>query len=216
MASATANELLKESFNPVVGRALTLAAAVHFALLAFGPRIGVAEMRRDVGEMRVLETPREFEIPPPPDELSRPAVPVLSTDLSVDPDQTIAPSVFADNPPTSLPEPPRGTMNVGTEKFTPFEIRPRFSNPDRYLRALERQYPPMLRDAGVGGTVVLWVHIDEQGSVLETQVFESSAYPELDAAAERVMREVARFTPALNRDRRVAVWVQIPVSFNVR
>lgn len=216
MSTVTANELLKESFTPSVGRALTIAAALHFAVLAFGPRIGVADMRRDVGEMRVLETPREFDVPPPPDELPRPAVPVLSTDISVDPEQTITPSVFAENPPASLPEPPRGTIDVGSEKFTPFEVRPRFSNPDRYLRALERQYPPMLRDAGVGGTVVLWVHIDEQGSVLETQVFASSAHAELDAAAERVMREVARFTPALNRDQRVAVWVQIPVSFNVR
>lgn len=216
MASVTANEVLKESFTPAVGRALTIAAAIHFALLAFGPRIGVADLRHDVDAIRALDIPREFDVPPPPEDLPRPAVPVLSADIDIDPKRTIEPQVFSERPPAGLPEPPRGSVNVGSEKFTPHEVRPRFSNPDRYLRALERQYPPMLRDAGIGGTVVLWVHIDERGAVLETQIFESSSHPELDAAAERVMREVARFTPALNRDRSVAVWVQIPVSFDVR
>jgi periplasmic protein TonB len=77
-------------------------------------------------------------------------------------------------------------------------------------------YPGVLRNAGIGGTVLLWVQIDERGSVRQTEVMESSGYAQLDRVAEEVMREVARFRPALNRDQAVTVWVQIPVVFETR
>jgi periplasmic protein TonB len=69
---------------------------------------------------------------------------------------------------------------------------------------------------GDRGTVLLWVQIDERGSVRQTEVVESSGYAQLDRVAEEVMREVARFRPALNRDQAVTVWVQIPVVFETR
>ncbi len=40
-----------------------------------------------------------------------------------------------------------------------------------------------------------------------------SGYPALDEAAQRVAR-MMRFSPALNRDQPVAVWVQIPITFS--
>jgi protein TonB len=70
----------------------------------------------------------------------------------------------------------------------------------------------MLRDAGVGGTAILWFFINEQGVVTQTQVFESSGYPALDQAATEVA-SIMRFSPALNRDEAVPVWVQIPIEF---
>ncbi len=60
----------------------------------------------------------------------------------------------------------------------------------------------------------LWVYIDEEGVVRNTKVVQSSGsgYPALDEAAEAVMRQ-ARFKPAINRDQRVPVWVQFPLTF---
>jgi TonB family protein len=60
--------------------------------------------------------------------------------------------------------------------------------------------------------VVVWIRIDENGTVVRTQLHESSGQPGLDEAALRV-GEVIEFTPAQNRDRRIAVWIQWPITF---
>lgn len=99
--------------------------------------------------------------------------------------------------------------------FTPFTVAPRLTNPEEVARALERTYPPLLRDAGIGGEVIMWFFIDETGAVIRTQVNRSSGYPALDQAAQTVAG-LMRFSPAFNRDRKVQVWVQIPIKFATR
>ena len=73
----------------------------------------------------------------------------------------------------------------------------------------------MLRDAGIGGTVEVWFFISEEGRVLDSRVFESSGQVQFDEAALRVA-DIVLFTPALNRDQRVQVWIQLPITFQVR
>ena len=97
-------------------------------------------------------------------------------------------------------------------RFTPMTVRPTIRNMQEVQRALQRFYPPLLRDAGIGGTTVVWILIDEQGNVVRTQVHQSSGNEGLDDAAMRV-GEVIDFTPAMNRDRAVRVWVQWPITF---
>jgi protein TonB len=88
-------------------------------------------------------------------------------------------------------------------------------NRDEVSRALEREYPSLLRDAGVGGRVDVWIRLDERGVVQDAQVNASSGQPSLDEAALRVAR-IIRFSPAMNRDQPVPVWVSIPITFQVR
>jgi len=99
--------------------------------------------------------------------------------------------------------------------FTPFTVAPTLKNRDEVARTLEREYPPMLRDAGIGGSVNVWLFIDEQGAVQDVRVNKSSGFEALDDAALRVGSQM-EFTPALNRDERVVVWVSIPITFQVR
>lgn len=99
--------------------------------------------------------------------------------------------------------------------FTPYTVSPDLRNRDEVGRALEREYPPLLRDAGLGGRVNVWLFINEEGIVQNTRVNESSGHPSLDEAALKVAN-VMRFSPALNRDKRVPVWVSIPITFQVR
>lgn len=97
-------------------------------------------------------------------------------------------------------------------RFTPYTVAPQIRNRADVERAMQRFYPPLLRDAGIGGTVLVWILIDEQGNVVRTQVQRSSGHDGLDDAAMRV-GEVMEFTPAMNRDRRVRVWVALPIEF---
>jgi protein TonB len=80
---------------------------------------------------------------------------------------------------------------------------------------MEREYPPILREAGIGGTVLVWFFIDDQGRVVRTLVRETSGYEQLDQAALKVA-EIIEFTPALNRDKRVPVWISLPVTFTLK
>lgn len=104
--------------------------------------------------------------------------------------------------------------NPDVPGFTPMTVRPTLTNVDEVQRVLMREYPPTLRDAGIGGAPVLWLYIGTDGAVQRTQVQESSGFDALDQAAANVA-SVMRFTPAQNRDQTVAVWVQIPIRFQV-
>ena len=94
-------------------------------------------------------------------------------------------------------------------------MAPQVQNRDEVARALEREYPSLLRDAGVGGKVDVWIRISEGGAVQKVQVNSSSGQPALDEAALKVA-QVIKFSPAMNRDKAVPVWVSIPITFQVR
>ena len=96
--------------------------------------------------------------------------------------------------------------------FTPYSVRPSIRNLDEVVATLERVYPPLLKDAGIGGTVGVFFYIDEEGKVQRVQVDESSGHQALDEAALRVA-DVLKFTPALNRNRGTPVWVSLPIAF---
>jgi protein TonB len=68
--------------------------------------------------------------------------------------------------------------------------------------------------AGVGGAVVLWIYIDEDGRVLRTVLAETSGYDQLDEAAQQVASKM-EWSPALNRDKKTAVWLAQAIDFSV-
>jgi protein TonB len=108
------------------------------------------------------------------------------------------------------------TEDIGSAPvFTPMTQAPVLRNGSEVEGQLRRSYPPLLRDAGIGGQTVMWFFIDEKGSVINTKVHQSSGYAQLDEAASQVAR-VMRFSPAKNRDKIVPVWVQIPITFSAK
>ena len=108
-----------------------------------------------------------------------------------------------------------GDDSATRDGFAIVKTLPRLLNSEEVTRALVRNYPAFLRDAGVGGDVLIWLLIDENGRVIDTDVRESSGHAALDKAAMEV-GEVMRFSPASNRDQRVKVWVSVPVKFRTR
>ena len=210
-----ANDRLKQGFNNWFWGGIVIATLLHFAIFAFWPEMQAADVSMQTQEIQQVEVIQEFEIPPPPEQIIRPAVPVLSTDVNLSQDITIGEVTFEENPVSELPPPPTGRgVDLSSEPaFTPREVDPRLTNATAFQRAMERAYPATLKDAGIGGRVLLWVFVTESGEVGNVRVYESSGYPQLDAAAEKVMRETATFSPAMNREQRVPVWVALPVTF---
>jgi len=215
----TANDRFKGTFNNWFWGSLLAATLIHFLLLAFMPGGSPEDWGVVSREMEALEIPPQVEIPPPPQDIPRPAVPVISTNIDISQDITIAEVTFDRNPVENLPPPPTGAgVDLSDQPaFTPRTVEPRFPDAQRnqLMRYLERNYPPALRDAGIAARVTLWVFINEQGQVQNTRVVESSGYAAFDQVAQEGLRQVS-FSPAMNRDQRVPVWIQLPVAFQVR
>ena len=212
----TANERLKRSFSSWFWGSMIAATVIHFAAFAFWPELTAADFSFDSTELEAIELPPEIEIPPPPQQIARPATPVMAS-ADIDEDITIAPTTFEDNPVEDLPPPPEEQVVdiSAAPTFTPFTVAPDILNRGEVIRAMEREYPPLLRDAGIGGTVQVFFFIDEEGVVQQFQVNVTSGHQALDDAALAVAG-VYRFSPALNRDKRVPVWVSFGITFQVR
>jgi protein TonB len=213
----TANERFKRGFNSWFWGSLTVATLFHFGVFAFMPKFSAADMSTGpANELETVELPPEIKIPPPPKSIARPATPVVAS-ASVKEDITIAPTTFEENPIENLPPPPSASSEdiSAAPTFTPYTVRPRLKNEAEVQRALMRFYPPLLRDAGISGTVQMWFFIDENGKVQKTQVNQSSGYEAFDQAAQKVAA-LMQFAPALNRDKKVPVWVSIPIVFQTQ
>jgi len=212
----TENDRFKKSFGSWFWGSMITATVFHFMLFQFWPTQTADDVSFAAEELEVIELPPEIEIPPPPEAISRPATPVMAL-TEIDDDITIAPTTFADNPVDDLPPPPTSdgaTDLAAAPVFTPMTVRPEITNRGEVERALMRLYPPILRDAGIGGRVVVWFFISEEGRVLDRRVSESSGRTQLDEAALEVA-DVFRFSPALNREQIVQVWIQLPITFQV-
>jgi protein TonB len=213
----TENDRFKKSFSSWFWGSMIAATVVHFMLFQFWPTLTAEDVSFTAEELEMIELPPEIEIPPPPEAISRPATPVMATADIIDDDITIATTTFADNPIEDLPPPPTddgGGDIAAAPVFTPMTVRPEIRNRAEVTAALMREYPPILRDAGIGGTVVVWFFITEEGLVQDTRVSQSSGQQQFDEAALKVA-DVLRFTPALNRDQRVQVWIEVPITFQV-
>ena len=212
----TENDRFKRSFGSWFWGSMIAATVVHFMVFQFWPTQTAEDVSFTAEELEMIELPPEIEIPPPPEAISRPATPVMAT-ADIDDDITIAPTTFADNPVEDLPPPPTddGIVDIASAPvFTPMTVRPEIVNRGEVQAALMREYPPILRDSGIGGTVEVWFFISEEGRVLDSRVSESSGQVQFDEAALKVA-DVVRFSPALNRDQRVQVWIQLPITFQV-
>ncbi len=209
----TANERLKAGYSARLWASLIAATALHAAVFALWPDMQAEVLASAREATTVIQLP-EVEIPPPPEAMPRPLGPIVaSPDVSAD----FVPEMpqWRDVPEMPPPPPEGPTETVGATPFTAFTQAPRLLNGSQTQRVLERVYPSLLKDAGLGATVPLLIHVDVDGSVLESRVEATSGYESLDEAALRVAG-VMEFSPAMNRDKYVAVWIRMPVTFRVR
>lgn len=214
IAWLTANERFKRGYSTWTWIGVLAATFLHFALFNWFPQLQAADMGTVTDEIVSIDLPPEVKIPPPPEQIARPATPRVSANVNMDEDVTIAPTTFEDNPVENLPPPPEGARPQDVPSYIPRDVEPRLRNGPEIQRLLERLYPTMLREAGIGGEVTLWVFVDEGGRAERSQVQKSSGYPAFDNAAQQIVEQM-RFSPAMNRDKPVGVWVAQRIDFKV-
>ncbi len=123
----------------------------------------------------------------------------------------------APRPDKPLPTEPIGPVqavlaDTSNPRETPYTVAPELVNRDEVRRLLVEAYPPLLKQAGIGGQIMVWEHVDRTGQVLSARVKQGSGQPPLDSAALYVARQM-KFTPARNGSSPVDVWIMLPIIF---
>ena len=145
----------------------------------------------------------QFDRPPPP---ARPSVPVESESEDIADDVTLDEFNLDDFDAWDAPPPPPEGPRV---KFIPYD------DPPVPLSPIRPKYPEIAQEAGIEGTVVVQVFVDEKGRVRDTVILKGIPNTGLDEAATTAIRKV-RFRPAKQRERAVGVWISIPVNFRLK
>lgn len=168
-----------------------------------------------VEQTALEDPPEEFEAPedePPPEE--EPEEPPEMEDQSDDLDLAL-----------DIPD-----LSTGIGGGPILQIAPKFDvrdNPDDFFdsgdldqppRATSRfppRYPPSLLKRKVSGRVVVRAMVDENGTVGEVSVKESSGHGEMDRSATNAIKRW-RFKPAIKGGRKVRAPVVQPFNFKVQ
>jgi protein TonB len=211
----TANQQFKRSYRTVGALAVFASVAVHFAAFQFFPNIQAADLGFVADELAAIELPPEVKIPPPPESIVRPARPQVSESV-LDEDITIAATTFDENPVSELAPPPPDVEVDPSEQpvYVDRDIDPRLLNGPEMIRLMDRLYPKVLKEAGIGGEVLMWVWVDKEGKPGNAQINRSSGRVQLDEVALAIAAQM-RFEPAMLLDKPVGVWVAQPISFSV-
>lgn len=114
----------------------------------------------------------------------------------------------------SAPPPPPDEESSGRRKrFIAYDEAPQ---PIGGFRAIQQNivYPEIAREAGIEGKVVIRSFIDKNGDVQECEVDQGIPNTGLNEAAINAIKRT-KFKPAMQRDRKVGVWISIPVFFRL-
>lgn len=219
---------LKEVAKKYMVRAILLASAawIFVYLLGLGTSFVIAHRPKETSVIivpyRELQAPPPLtNTPPPPKiEVAQPvapptaAAPVPVPDAEAPPEQKIAsqedlaqstPGVASDGDqqiqvaPPSDDEPAFGTYVYAEEL-------------PEVITKVQPAYPEMAREANVDGTVMVQALVGKDGKVHDVRVVKS--IPLLDQAALDAVKQWI-FKPALANNKPVAVWVGVPVRFNL-
>ena len=189
----------------LLGESLLLALLVTFFAIVAVPEWeakGYEVIRHPIPILEDL--PPEIDLPPKPEAPQRPEIPIEGDDDDDLPDDTtIPPTLLVENDPIStpaLPELPR----MG--EFVARDTEPRF------VKYVVPEYPELARKAGVEGDVVVNLLLDTKGRVVKAVAVSG---PEIlrDSAVNAALQ--CLLTPALQRDKPVAVWVSLPFRFRL-
>ena len=212
---ATANRQLHGDYGRLFKIFTGVAVAVHVLLIIFfvAPRGAGFEARAE--EIEVIDIPPEIKIPPPPEEIARPATPVISEE-PIEEDITIAETeIVEDQPVPEGPPPMPETGEVGnTFTFTPYTVKPKCKT-NCTADDILRHIPPLLQKSGVQCDLAVGLRIDTSGNVTATQILKPSGNPGCDTAAEK-WATTTKWTTAYNRDQPVVVWISQPVSIKTQ
>ncbi len=114
-----------------------------------------------------------------------------------------------------VPPVPTDASVMEAPQYVDHTTRPELANRWQVKNTLEVNYPAALRNEGIGGTTVLYLFVNTDGTVSETIVKASADHPSLDWVAVLAAKS-ARFLPASNEGIPVGIWIEMEMPFVAR
>jgi len=192
---------LKEQYPKKLEQAIIAALALVLLLFLAYPSVKVESYetlkKQELTQVEIIPEIQQKRVVSP---TVRPAVPVESEDAP--PEATIPPTVLDSIKPLPLPPP------APPDTFVAYDTEPKL------IKLFKPIYPEIARQAGVEGMVILKIQIDEEGKVVNAIVLQGLGAGCDEAAIAAAMQ--CRFTPAMQRDKPVKVWISYPVRFRLR
>jgi len=202
---------LKRTYKKVLEAsfAITLTAIICLFQAARLFSLDVATLKKVDVTIEVADIPQtqQFRKPPPP---VRPSIPVPTEDESIPEDLTIS---LTDLDLSNIPPPPAppeedDMIFVAYDKAP--EIIGGFAALQRHLK-----YPQLAARADLEGKVFVKVLVGVDGRTEKTEII--MAKPRnagFEESAMEALRKV-KWKPALQRDKKVRVWISFPVTFKL-
>lgn len=214
------NAGFRKTYTRWLMRSLLAAALVHLVVIVFFVAPSrTSTFASDSEEMVAIEMPPETKIPPPPEEIARPATPVVAAE-PVDEEITIAETMIeVDQPVPEAPPAPSAPAAVEADNtehftFTPYTVRPKCRS-NCAPEDIVRNIPKVARRAGLTCELTVGIKVDRSGSVTAIDLLKPSGSVVCDTAVRRWAAETT-WTVAYNRDEPVVVWIAQPVQVVVR
>jgi protein TonB len=152
--------------------------------------------------------------------VKRPATPIIPIEASGEDGLNITDDIFKNLQGGHIfdpVKPPTFEKDEIPHKEIPFWALDTKPEPIGGYAAIQKNvvYPEMAQEIGLEGTVVLKAYLDTKGNVIECIVLKGIENTGLnEAAIDAVMK--TKFTPAMQRDQKVGVWMTIPIIFKLR
>jgi protein TonB len=112
------------------------------------------------------------------------------------------------NQPAEVAEEPEPDINA----FVAVEKEPAPVNLDEIKKRIV--YPPLLKEAGVQGKVIVRILVGKDGKYIKHQVIKSS-HKLFTEAVEKEIQNL-EFTPAIQAGKPIKLWVTIPFDFRLQ
>jgi len=203
---AVENAKFKKGYNRYLRNALFGAIVVHFLIFYFTPQFEFKPYVLREEYFEAIDLPEQFDIPPPPQEVAQPAIPMEAAEgEEVDEEADIAPTTFDDI--ESLPPPPPPPSEQAQEFYA-------FDEPPVLIRYVSPKYPDLARQAGIEGTVLLSVLVGEDGKVVSARVLQSDVTPAMEKNAIQAVKQFL-FKPAKQRTVPVKATMMVPVRYKL-
>lgn len=151
-------------------------------------------------------------IPEPVEDTAVSAEMTIATQTEMS--QSIAPVVQQPKEKLIIEAPKEEKIVVEEERLPDFGTFIPYEEPPVVVSLTYPEYPEMARKAGIEGVVMLHVLIDKEGKVRDVRVIKGIGAGLDEAAVKAVKTSI--WTPAIQNQRPVAVWVSFPFRFKLR
>ena len=191
------NLKFKLGFHKYFDVAMICSVFLHLLGFLISPDYAPEAYTPDVEEIVVIEAPEEVTVPLPPVAVARPSIPIAAEFCEVevsdeaDPDETIL------DTDVDLSNPTAARLNYVDPSQGEAEFLS-FSDPPMPKRLYQPEYPELANQAGIVGTVVAKVYIDEKGFVIRVEIIQSPSEVFIEPVKEAMFKST--FYPAKQRD----------------